>query len=149
MTESTTIVNSCDVAVWIDNASGVLKDISGVTNKAKLSMKKNTGMKRVFGSRGPRRMSCGDDWQIDLTVVYSTAADEGLDILRDWAIGGEDSARTVHIYVPDKNVGSDNYFGEFILDSFDINLDAEDAGPIEVSAVLMIDGDITHSTVAT
>lgn len=149
MTASTTIVNACDISLWLDDADGDLHDISGETNKCKLSMKKNTGAKRVFGSRGPRRMSCGDDWQIDLTILYSTAADEALDILRDWAISGVDTARTASLYVPDKNVGSDYYTGEWILDSFDINLDAEDAGPVEVTATLMIDGDISHSNVAT
>lgn len=149
MTESTTIANACDVAIWLDNAAGTLKDISGESNKISLKMTKNTGAKRVFGSRGPRRMSCGDDWQLDLTVLYSTAADEALDILRDWAISGEDAERTCKFYVPSKNVGSDMYSAEWILDSFNLDLDAEEGGPITLTATLLIDGNISHSTIAT
>ena len=149
MPESTTIINACDISLWLDNAAGTLKDISGTSNKCKLSMSKNVGAKRVFGSRGPRRMSCGDDWKMDLTILYSTAADEALDILRDWAISGEDDARSAVLYAPDKNVGSDKYSAEWILDSFDINLDAEDGGPVEVTASLLIDGNISHTSVAT
>jgi hypothetical protein len=149
MAESTTIVNACDVGIWLDNASGTPKDIGGETNKAELKMTKNVNQKRVFGNRGPRRMSCGDDWSASLTILYSTATDEALDILRDWAISGEDAARTLALYVPDKNVGSDHYSGEFILASLNIPLDAEDGGPIEVTAELLIDGDIAHSSLAT
>ena len=69
--------------------------------------------------------------------------------MRDWAISGVDTARTCVIYVPDKNVGSDMYSAEWVLDSLDIPLDAEDAGPVACSAVLLIDGDISHSNVAT
>jgi hypothetical protein len=41
------------------------------------------------------------------------------------------------------------YTAEWILSKFDLPLDAEDGGPILLTATLLIDGNITHSQVAT
>ena len=49
MAESTTIVNACDVSIWLDNAAGTLKDISG-TSKGKGFA---GGMKRHGWKGGP------------------------------------------------------------------------------------------------
>ncbi len=147
---STTTVNACDASIWIDDANGTLKDASGSTNSVSISISQNVGEQRVFGSRWPYRQMCGRDVSLDITVVYSTAADEGLDLLRDWILStGDPNIRTVTIYLPDKNVGSDKYTGEFVLESLDIPATAGEAAPMLASATLLINGAFTHTNVAT
>lgn len=149
MTESTTIVNACDVAFWIDDANGVLRDVSGETNQCSMALSRNVGATPVFGSRWPRRRMCGNDCKIDFTVLYSTAANEALDILKDWIMGTDDDPRTVNIFIPDKNPGSDKYYGEFVLESLNIPLMAGEGKPIEVTGSLLVDGSFATSSAAT
>ena len=149
MTESTTIINACDASVWLDNASGVLKDISGTTNNLTLALSRNVGATPVFGSRWPRRKMCGNDCQVDFTILYSTAGDEAMDILKDWIMGTVDDARSFVVYLPDKNVGSDKYYGEFVLESLNIPATAGEGKPIEVTGRLLVDGSFATTSVAT
>lgn len=152
MAGSTTTINACDASVWLDNASGTATDISGSSNEFTMTLPRVEGNTRVFGSKWPIRKVCGKDCTIDLTVVYSTAADEGLDLLRDWYYatdGSSEEARTVAVYLPDKNVGSDYYSGEFLLTNLSIPATAGEGAPIMVSATLMVTGAQTHSTAAT
>lgn len=149
MTDSTTIINACDASLWVDNASGTLKDISGTSNAMTIALSNKVGDSPVFGSQWPRRKSCGKDCQIDLTILYSTAADEALDILRDWILSNSNAARSFAVYLPDKNVGSDKYSGEFVLESVNIPATAGEGKPIEVKARLLIDAALSHTNVAT
>ena len=150
MTQTTTHVNACDVGLWLDNAAGTLTDIGGSSNAVNLSFSQNIGALPTFGTDWPRRKACGRDVKIELTAVYSTAADEAVDILSDWFFGASHKdARTIKVYIPDKNVGSDVYSGEAVLETCDIPAQAGEGTPITVTASLSADGAWTKVTNAT
>lgn len=150
MTQTTTHVNACDAGVWLDNASGTPTDISGSSNACDISLEQNIGDMPTFGTDWPRRKACGRDAKVKLVVIYSTAADEGKDLLVDWFFGANHkNARTLSIYIPDKNVGSDVYQGEFVLESLEVPVQAGDGKPIAVTANLSVDGTLSYFTNAT
>ncbi|MCK6580363.1 MAG: hypothetical protein L6Q98_19895 [Anaerolineae bacterium] len=150
MPATSTVVNGCDVAVYIDGASGTLVDVSGSANRVNLDFSQEVESFRVFGDKWRRRLACAKDATLTLDVVYSTATDEGLDLLRDWYFGANSGvARTVRILVPENATGSDDYQGEFILSSLSIPINASQAGPITVSAELVPNGEVTHATTTT
>lgn len=148
MAQTTTSINACNAKIKVDNASGVLTDISGSSNNASISMAVDTAETSTFDGQWKIKKACKTSASISLTVLYSTTEDEGLDILRDWFFDGPTASRTVTINVPDDSVGSDQYSGEFVLESFDIPLTADDAGVILCSASLSNDGAFSHSVVA-
>ena len=149
MAETTTAINACDVKVWLDNAAGTPTDISGSTNACSMEFENNIGELRVLETRWPLRLSCGKDATFSLVVVYSTAADEGSDLLKDWFFSATVTARTLSIYVPDKNVGSDKYSGEVVMENFSVPINAGEAQPIPVSCNLRPSGTWTLTTNAT
>ena len=110
---------------------------------------RTVGEGKALGSRWPVRRNCGKDATANLIVIYSTAADEGLDILKDWFFSAAPNSRTMKVYLPDKNVGSDVYSGEWQMESLDVPVAANEATPIVVTAVLKSDGEITLTTNAT
>jgi hypothetical protein len=149
MALTTTSVNACDASVWLDTLAGTSTDISGSSNNVSLNFTLNLGEIKAFGSRWPVRRNCGKDCTATLSVLYSTAADEGLDVLKDWFFSSAPNSRTLKVYLPDKNVGSDLYSGEFQLESLDIPVVANEATPINVTASLKSDGEVTLTTNAT
>lgn len=150
MTQTTTAINGCDAAIWCDDDSGTLKDISGSSNEFALDLKINVGATPTFGSRWPKRLMCGRDASLKLVVVYTTAADEGADIIKSWALQQTDPGpRTIKLYVPDKNVGSDVYSGEWVLESASWDVKAGEAAPLTIEATLLPDGAVTLATNAT
>lgn len=150
MAQSTTIVTACDVNVWLDSGAGTPVDISGVTNSVTLNFSQNVDAQHTFGSRWPVRFMCGKDANFSLVVFYSTATDEGLDILRDWFFANDSAdARTLTVYIPTKDVGWDRYQAEVVLESLDIPATAGEATPITVTASLLPTGAVTHSQSAT
>jgi len=150
MPATTTAINACDVAVYIANAAGVLTDISGSANKVDLAFSQEVGNFRVFGDKWMRRLACAKDATMSLDVVYTTTADEGLDLLRDWMLGASSGTpRAFRVILPQNAVGSDSYEGSVIISSLSIPIDASEAGPIMCSAELMPNGAITHSVTTT
>jgi len=148
MAQTTTHVNACDVAVWLDNLAGTATDISGSANSVSMSFTREVGDLRTFQAKWPVRTGCGKDVEITLRVVYSTASDEAVDILKNWYFANDPGSRSFSLYVPTKNVGSDHYYGEVTISSFTFDTDPTEPGPIAVEAVLMSDGEFSH-TVAT
>lgn len=150
MAETTTAVNACDVKIHVDNSSGVPVDISGSSNRASLELRQTVESYRVFGQRWMKRKTCAKEGTVQLDVVYSEAADEGLDILRDWWFSNDSGTpRTVRLMVPSDAVGDDDYMGEFVLENLSIPIDAGQTGPIIVSATLLSEGAITYAALAT
>lgn len=150
MPQTTTQINACDVSIWLDDATGTLKDVSGSTNKCSLTLTLESGMTRTFGSRWPTRQNCARDAKISLSIVYSEATGEAMDIWKNWYFASAPGPRTVKIYVPDKNVGSDVYYGEFVIDGdAEIPLEAGTSEPIVVNVNLAVTGALTWATSAT
>ena len=149
MTQTSTHRNGCDAAIWLDNAAGTPTDISGSTNAYNLDFKVNIGATPTFGTQWPRRLMCGRDASFSVTVLFTTAADEGYDLLKDWFFGNVTAARTLTFYLPDKNVGSDKYSGEVVLETLSIPVTAGEGAPILVSATFLPDGAWTMVTNAT
>lgn len=145
MAQTTTSTNACNAQILVDNAAGTLTDISGSSNQASISMSVDTAETSTFQGQWKIKKSCKTSATLSLQVLYSTTADEGLDILRDWFFTAPTESRTVTIRLPDSTAGSDQYSGEFVLESFDIPLSADDAGVILCSASLSNDGAFNHS----
>ena len=149
MAQTTTAINACDVVVSLDNVSGTLTDISGSSNEVSMDLGQNIGEIATFDGDWMLKASCGKTVSVSLNVVYTTTADEGLDILRDWFFATSPGSRTVQIDVPDSTAGSDRYSGEFVIESLNIPLTAGEASPVLVSATLSNDGAFAHSTITT
>lgn len=149
MAQTTTYVNACDASIWLDNSSGTLTDISGSSNTISMEFIQVIGELSTFQQKWPVRLSCRKDATFNLGVVYSTASDEGKDILNDWYFATTPGLRTLTVYLPTKNVGSDKYSGEVVLESLSIPATADDASPIPVTAVLRPSGEFTRVTNAT
>jgi hypothetical protein len=148
MPQTTTAINACDAAIWLDNAAGTLIDISGSSNSINMDFDNELGMLRNFGSRWPIRLECGKDATFALTAVYTEAATEAVNILKNWFFNTPGN-RTLKVYLPDKNVGSDVYSGEFRLEKLSIPAESGKADPIMVSATLRPNGAVTLTTNAT
>jgi hypothetical protein len=147
MAQTSTARNSCNVKIWIDNGAGLV-DISGSAASAELSPASTIGEFVVFGSTWTGRLVCGKDIPLSLEIVYSTAADEGYDIISNWWWGGDyDDPRAVRIQIPDNLAGSEQIDGNFVLENFTIPLDRGEAGPIMVSVSLLPTGEVVHYTI--
>src|SRR5512139_771859 len=149
MTQTTTYVNACDASVWLDNSAGTLTDISGSSNTVNLEFIQVIGELSTYQQKWPVRLSCRKDATFTLNAVYSTASDEALDILNDWFFSASPGLKTFTVYIPTKNVGSDKYSGEVVLESLSIPASADEASPIPVTAVLRPSGEWTRVTNAT
>ncbi|MBK8023518.1 MAG: hypothetical protein IPK19_19315 [Chloroflexi bacterium] len=134
--------------MWIDDAAGSPVDVSGSANRVRMEFTQEVERYRVFGEGWVRRLAAGKDGALTLDVVYSTAADEGLALLRGWFFGAASrTPRTVRVQVPNGSAGSDRYAGEFLLARLALPLDAAQAEPVTVTAELLPHGPVSHSTV--
>lgn len=149
MTQSTTMINACDAAVWLDDHGGTPKDLSGSSNEVNMKFDTEVGESKTFGTAWKARIVCGADGEFTLIISYSTAADEAADLLRDWFFLWRKDKRTLSVYLPDKNVGADVYRGEFVLKSLSIPAKSNDPNPIMATAVLLPSGAIDVLTNAT
>lgn len=149
MAQTTTAVNACDASVWLDDATGELRDISGSSNNVEINFDHDVEAFVTYQAKWPRRLECGKDASFTLHVIYTEAANEGYDILKNWFFATAPGARSLHIYIPDKNVGSDHFSCEARLDSLAFSADRSTAAPIMVTAVLLPDGEVSHTDLAT
>lgn len=150
MPQSTTEHNALDVSLWFDNAAGTPTDTSGSSNSVTLAITSTVGIVRNFQNRWPTRFAGVKDAIINFTVTYSLATDEALDLMRDWWLETKPGKRTVKVYIPDKNVGSDYYTGEFLPNGeLNIPLVSDQADPITVTGSVAISGALTHSKATT
>ena|SRR3990167_329280 len=147
MSQTTTARNACDARLYLDNASGVLIDISGSTNNVKIGLTNDVGDFKAFSSQWRGRLTCGKDAKVSLVIIFSTAAAEAYQLLKGWWTGGGD--RTFQVDIPEDAVGNDRYSGEFILNSLDLPLASDDAKPIAVTAELLPNGEVTITAIAT
>jgi hypothetical protein len=148
MAQTTTAIDACNAVVFLDNVGGTPTDISGSTNRVKTSLGQDLGRYHAHGGDWPNRLDGEKDGSFVLTVLYTTAAGEAFEILRDWYFASSPGARTIRIDAPDSSVGSDRYSGEVRLEDLRWSLAADVGGPVMVTARLMPDGEITHATIA-
>jgi len=149
MAETTTAVNACDVEIWLDNASGTPTDISGSSNAVTMTMENDVGDYRVFSNRWRKRMECGKSLTMTINGVYTETATEMQGLFAAWALANPSGARTVTVYIPDKNVGSSKWSGEWRLQDYNFAADVTEPGAIPLTATLLSDGTITHVVNAT
>lgn len=149
MTQTTTAKNACDASIWIDNVSGVLTDVSGSSNTINMEFTEQVGTVRNFGTRWQILLTCGLDATFGFTAVYSMTANEAKAILLDWFFNKPGTNKTIKVYLPDKNVGSDVYTAEVKLISMPITVEAGSAEPMVISCQLRPDGPVTWVTNAT
>jgi len=150
MPQTTTAINACVAKVSLDNSAGTLTDISGSSAKVSMNLTIEEGMVRTLDGVWPIRKTCKKDAAITLEVVYTTTADEGFDILRDWFFNAVtyNVARSIRLDLPDSTAGSDRYQGEVLLTSLTWDTDAAAAQPIVATANLLPANNLTHSVIA-
>lgn len=147
---TSTAINACDVDLFLENASGTQVAIGGSSNSVDINFDNEIGEYMTFGHQWPGRLECGKDASFTINVVYSSAADEGFDIIKNWYhTAGKPGDRTLQIYVPDKNVGSDYWLAQVKIANYSFTADRGEAGPIMVSAELLPNGAVTHSVTGT
>lgn len=149
MTQTTTAVNACDVKIQIDDQTGNLVNVSGSTNEVTLNISTDTGEMTTFEGSWKINKSCKHTATIEGIALYSTAAAEAKALLTYWKFTTPGASRTVQIDVPDGDISSDRYRGEFILTDLSIPLQSGEAKPIPISFTLLNDGEFTKTTVAT
>lgn len=150
MARTTTARNACDVAIWVDNAAGTPTDVSGSMNQARMTFTNTLGEFVVFGYDAVNRLCCGQDGTFELDIWYTTAAAEGRDLFFIWYFGATVcTPRTVSLYLPDKNVGSDHIYGEFLIEVMDVVADRGDAAPMPITVRLLPNGVINRVVDAT
>jgi len=146
MADTTTAFTACDVVAELDDASGVLRDISGSTNKIEADFKNNIGEFRTRGgSQWKNRIQCGKDASVKLTGIASTAVNEIRDIILNWFFNGS-GLRTFRWAEPAGTAGSKRFSGEFVLDSFKFSDDASEANPVLYEVSLLPSGAITMTS---
>jgi len=149
MVQTTSVINACDISLWLDDDANTLQDISGSSNQIDMNFDLDLGTFQSFQSRWPKRLECGKDAQFTLQVAYSTTADEAFDILKQWYFATPAGERTINIFMPDKNVGSDKFSGEVRIKNLSWTATGGEADPILVTATLLPSGEIAHTTAAT
>lgn len=150
MTQTTTAIDAQNVAVWLDNINGTPVDISGSSNQVQIAWTQKFGETYTFKSKYPIRRAAGPDVTITMQVLYSTGANEAMRTLIAWAYGvSPDAARTLAVYAPTKDVGSDKFSGEFLLSEHTIPLTAGDGTPVLVSMTLVLTGQFTQTVAST
>ena len=150
MATTTTSVNACDADIRLDNADGDPINVSGSTNSVVMNFDHQIGDFRVFQDKWPVRLACGKDAAFTLNVVYdSTAATTAFGLLRDWFFTATPGLRTLAIYIPDKEAGSDYYYGEMHIANLNWTADPSEPGAIAVTAELLPSGEVTLDTAGT
>lgn len=135
MAQTTTAVNACNAVIKVDKSNGAATDVSGSANVVRMRFRNRYSQWKHYDSDKQTRVLIGQELQADITVLYSTTDDEGLDILRDWCTGaltGTD-ARTLTVYIPDDGEGSDYYQAEVVPINWGTGLEAKEGGPVEVN----------------
>ena len=148
MAQTTTAVNACDAAVWLDDAAGVQRDISGSSNVVTINFDNDIGEVQTFGSNWKIRLECGQDASFEIVAVYSTTTNEAVDILKNWFFGTRGD-RSLSIYIPDKDVGSDHYSAEVKLDDWEFTASHDDPAAIAVTMRLLPNRAVTWTTAST
>lgn len=149
MPQTTSDYNYCDVSLWLDDDTGTLRDISGSSNNVGVKLSGNVGILHTFQNQWPRRKFCGKDCVISLTIICSEAQLEAFDLMKHWWFDQDSHPRTFELFAPDKNVGSDKFYGEFVLQDASFGGAAGEGKPAQADLTLALDGTFSWVTNAT
>lgn len=147
MAQTTSAVNAKDVNVQLGDVAESLVDVSGSSNECSIEFSRELGEYGTFESVWMKRLENRQSVSLSFTAVYSTAEEEAVDLLKEWAYL-ESGARTLQIQIPDSSAGSDQFSGKFRLADLNFPLDSGEAGPIIAEATLESDGVIAMTTIA-
>lgn len=139
--ETTNVINACGARIEVDNALGVLTNISGTGNEANIDLDQELGEYKVFEDAWKYRVACARDGSIELSIFYSTGAAGGVALFRDWFFQSPNDARTIRI-----TVGNDSYQAEVKLEKLTIPVKSDDAKPVTVKASLKAHGEVTQAS---
>lgn len=150
MTTSTQIASNASV-IQLDNASGALVNISGVTTKVSIKPERDAKETYVFDNENAITTVGKSKVTISAEIVYSSSTAEAKQLLNLWYYGSSTvsrASRTIEVYIPDTASGSDKYYGEVKLSAPpSVELDASEAAPLILSVEFMNDGAWSWTTV--
>lgn len=148
MAESSQALNACNAVIEVDDGTGTPVDVSGEANSASLEFTTQTSEYFTFGGGFARRLQCKEDASLELTLLWTRGGTEARALFEAWLKAK--GTRTVSVY-PEGNAnnGDRQYTGEFVLESYNFDMDATAADPMTITASLMPDGEVTLSTVTT
>jgi hypothetical protein len=140
MPTTSTARNSIACKIELDDETGTLRDISGSANEISHDFERQLGDFNVFGDYATYRLQGVEDETVEITILYTTATNEGFDILRRWR---ESRGLRTLKWTP---LGTGEYWqGEFLLESFNVPVKVDEAKPIMVKATLKPHGAVDWS----
>lgn len=150
MTTSTQIASNASV-IQLDNASGTLVNISGVSTKVSIKPERDAKETYVFDNENAITTVGKSKVTVSAEIVYSSATAEAKQLLNLWYYGSSTvtkASRTIEVYIPDTASGSDKYYGEVKLSAPpNFELDASKAEPLILKVEFMNDGAWSWTTV--
>lgn len=149
MTTTQTELVATNCVILLDNAANQLKDISGSLNSVEIAPENGVAEWHTFGTQWKQRRVIHKDATVTIRGVYSSNATEVAQLVENWFFSGNDSPRTLMIYIPDTQPGAYTYSGEFVLSNYTISPDAEADDVIRIEIELLPDNVITRATNAT
>lgn len=149
MTTTQTEIVATNCVIMLDNAANVLTDISGSSNKITVKFDNALAEWHTFGTQWKSRRVVHKDGPLSLSGIYSTSATEVMQLIENWFHAGNDSPRSVMIYVPDTGVGAFTLTGEYVLETYSFDLDADADDVVRGSIELKPDGSVTRATNST
>lgn len=149
MTTTASEIVATNCVIMLDNAANVLTDISGSSNKVAVKFENKVAEWHTFGTQWPSRRVVHKDGPLTLNVIYTTLSTEAQQLIENWYHGGNDNPRSVMIYVPDSQVGAFQIYGEYVLASYNFDLDADADDVVRGQIELLPDGAVQRATNAT
>jgi predicted secreted protein len=146
MATTITEIVATNCVILLDSAIAVPTDISGSLNSVTYSPENGIARWHTFGTQWPQRRVVHKDMGVSINGVYTTNGAEVAQLIENWFFGGNDSARTLWIFVPDQGVGAYTLSGEFILADYEVNLDAEADDVVRITINLEPDNTVTRGT---
>lgn len=149
MPATSTAQNACAVTVYLDDGTGTLVDISGSANRVEPQFSAQIGEFQTFGGDWIQRLSCKRDAQVTLQLVYTTAANEGWKLLKDWWENHHTEPRTLRFMAPTEEIGADDFQGEMLISTMNVPFDGTQATPVLVAVTFVQTAGLNIGTVAT
>jgi len=146
MPQTTTAASARSCAIRIDDENGAPVDVSGSTNQWGLDLDNQTGQMWTFSGDWPITRDGKKNASLTIRAVYTTTNNEASDLFLDWF--NNQGQRTVTIDYPDSSVGSNRLTGDFALDDFSQQGEAQNGEPMTVEVTLLPTNELTLTKIA-